>query len=313
MSDANRAAIVVVGSLNIDYFTKVRNLPSPGETVSSQRLDLFRGGKGANQAIAAARQGAAVDFFGCVGEDDEGTAYLKALTGEGVRVSRIQRVSARTGAAFITVDQSGENMIVIAPGANERLRSDDIKAGRKVISEAAAVLGQFETPAEPLIEAALLANKSNIPVVINPSPVRAEFPWHMIRTDYLITNEGEATEVLGFPPLGEDPSMLRQRLHELRVEHLIVTRGASDTLVFSRTGESFSVETLPVLPVDTVGAGDAFAGCFTARIALGETLKNAIRAANCAGALTTLGSGAQNPIPDREKVEQHLDHLSAKS
>lgn len=313
MNDENRPSIVVLGSLNIDYFTRVRNLPSPGETVSSQKLELFRGGKGANQAIAAARQGVAVDFFGCVGEDEEGSAYLKALTGEGIRVGRIQRVSARTGAAFITVDQNGENMIVIAPGANDRLRSDDVKAGRKVIAEAAAVLGQFETPVEPLMEAALFANKNNIPVMINPSPVRAEFPWHMIRTDYLITNEGEADEVLGFPPLAEDATLLRQRLHELRVEHLIVTRGANDTLVFTRSGESFSVETLPVLPVDTVGAGDAFAGCFTARIAQGETLENAVRAANCAGALTTLGTGAQNPIPDREKVEQHLDHLPANS
>ncbi|MDF1655975.1 MAG: ribokinase [Verrucomicrobiales bacterium] len=313
MSDANRAAISVVGSLNIDYFTKVQTLPTPGETVSSRRLELFRGGKGANQAISACRQGAKVYFFGCVGEDEDGVAYRKALTDEGIDVSHLNRVSTKTGAAFITVDDSGENMIVIAPGANDRLDIDDIKAGRDVIAGSRAVLGQFETPLEALVEAATIANKENIPVVINPSPIKPEFPWHLIQTDYLIVNEGEAVEVLGFAPLSEGEATLRQRLHELRVEYLIVTRGSDDTLLFSRTGMSETIETLPVLPVDTVGAGDSFAGCFTARIAAGEKMEDAIRAANCAGALTTLGAGAQDPIPDYEKVDQHLDHLSSKS
>ncbi|MEM6916612.1 MAG: PfkB family carbohydrate kinase, partial [Verrucomicrobiota bacterium] len=225
--------------------------------------------------------------------------------------SCVSKASSRTGSAFITVDQSGENMIVISPGANAKLRPDDLKSGRSLLESCQALLGQFETPSEVLVEAASVANRENIPVVINPSPMQLDFPWHLIQTDYLIVNEGEAVEVLGFLPLSEDPSTLRQRLHELRVEHLVVTRGASPTLVFSRTGESFEVETLPVLPVDTVGAGDAFAGCFTARIAAGEDLEDSIRAANCAGALTTLGPGAQDPIPDREKVDQHLDHLSA--
>ncbi|MDF1823722.1 MAG: ribokinase [Verrucomicrobiales bacterium] len=313
MSDTSRASISVIGSLNIDYFTKVSALPSPGETVSSTGLELFRGGKGANQANAARRQGAEVHFFGCVGQDEEGKAYRDALDADGIDVSFLKQVSTKTGAAFITVDTAGENMIVIAPGANDKLGSDDIKAGRSVLLESGAVLGQFETPLEALVEAAILANKENIPVVINPSPVRLEFPWHMVKTDYLIVNEGEASEVLGFAPMSEEPGILRQRLHELRVEHLIVTRGGDETLVFTRTGDSFSVETLPVLPVDTVGAGDAFAGCFTARIADGAPLEEAIRAANCAGALTTLGAGAQNPVPDRQKVDQHLEHLAAKS
>ena len=202
-------------------------------------------------------------------------------------------------------------MIVIAPGANEKLQLNSIRAGQVIVEECGAVLGQFETPTEVLVEVAAIANKENIPVVINPSPIKPEFQWHLIQTDYLIVNEGEASEVLGFPPLSEEATTLRQRLHELRVEYLIVTRGGSGTLVFSRAGDSFEVEPLPVLPVDTVGAGDALAGCFCARIAEGYDLEDAGRAANCAGALTTLGAGAQDPIPDREKVDQHLDHLSA--
>ncbi len=310
MSDSSRTAISVIGSLNIDYFTKVSVLPNPGETVSSEGLELFHGGKGANQAISACRQGVEVHFFGCVGKDSDGKGYRNALAKEGIDVAHVKQVSTKTGAAFITVDAAGENMIVIAGGANDKLGPDDIKSGRDVLSESKALLGQFETPLEALVEAATLANRKNIPVVINPSPVKQEFPWHMIRTDYLIVNEGEAIEIIGFPPLSEEPVTLGQRLHELRVEHLIVTRGGNGTLVFIRTGEALSIETLPVLPVDTVGAGDAFAGCFTARLAEGASLDEAVRAANCAGALTTLGSGAQNPIPNRDDVNRHLDHLS---
>lgn len=313
MSETSRAAISVIGSLNIDYFTKVSALPSPGETVSSEGLELFQGGKGANQAISAGRQGVDVHFFGCVGDDEDGKRYRQALSDEGIDVTHLSEASTKTGAAFITVDALGENMIVFAPGANSKLGPDNIKQGRNTLLESKAVLGQFETPSEALVEAATLANKENIPVVINPSPMKQEFPWHMIRTDFLIVNEGEAAEVLGFPPLSEEPVTLRQRLHELRVEHLIVTRGGDETLVFTRAGESYSVEILPVLPVDTVGAGDAFAGCFAARLAGGASPEEAIRAANCAGALTTLGAGAQNPVPDREKVDQHLEHLSVKA
>ncbi|MEM7602667.1 MAG: ribokinase, partial [Verrucomicrobiota bacterium] len=208
MSDANPTSISVVGSLNIDYFTRVQSLPTPGATVSSQSLELFRGGKGANQAVSACRQGARVYFFGCVGEDEEGGSYRDALSDEGIDVTYLNRVASKTGSAFITVDQSGENMIVMNPGANDRLQSDDVKAGRKAIGGCGAILGQFETPVEVIVEAASIANKAKVPVVINPSPIKPEFPWHLIQTDYLIVNEGEAGEVLGFPPLSEDPTTL---------------------------------------------------------------------------------------------------------
>lgn len=311
MSDKNVSSIAVVGSLNVDYFAKVAELPSPGETVGSASIAKCFGGKGANQAIAAARQGAAVLLIGAVGDDEEGKEYLEMLDREpGVDLGHLRTVEdTSTGTAFITLDQRGENTIVTASGANAELSSGFIQSSEPKLRSCSALLAQLEVPELVVVEAARIANEEEIPFILNPSPASLDFPWHEVKTDYLIVNEGEAAMILEFPPLEEDESTVRQRLHELRIETMVVTRGREETLCYSRNADPIVMETLPVLPIDTVGAGDAFAGCFAARIVAGAGLEEALRAANCAGALATLGSGAQDPIPDREKVDQHLEHL----
>jgi len=310
MSESSAARVAVVGSLNIDYFARVETLPTPGVTVTSRSLDRSPGGKGANQAIAARRQGAEVALFGTVGADDDGESYRKLLEQEGIAVSHVQIDSEEpTGSAFILLDQAGENMIVTISGANSALLPPRIQDGASVLRDSGAILAQLEVPVSAVVETARLANDAGIPFLLNPSPIEPDFPWHEVSTDFLIVNENEATGILEFPALEEEPSFVLQRLHELRVESMIVTRGGNETLFFTRGEEPIVIEPLPVLPVDTVGAGDAFAGCFAARIAEGEAPLEAIRKANCAGALTTLGAGAQDPIPDREKVERHLQHL----
>lgn len=302
--------VVVVGSLNLDYFARVETLPRPGETVAAERLTRFRGGKGANQAIAAARQGCRVALLGAVGTDEEGGSYRRALEEEeGICTDHLRTARGETGSAFITVDRHGENMIVVAPGANAELRRCDISRSAAEIESCALLLGQFEVPPTSLIEAARIANQSNAMVVINPSPFLPLFPWEEILTDVIVANGAEAEALLGFRPDPAADSAVRGRLHDLRARALVVTRGGDETLAFTEDGEAFTVPVLPVLPVDTVGAGDAFAGCLAARLAQGETLKNAVRAANCAGALTTLGAGAQNPVPNRDQVERHLPFL----
>lgn len=306
-----RHRVAVVGSLNLDHFARVETLPKPGETVTADRLTHFHGGKGANQAVAAARQGCAVVLFGAIGSDEAGAAYLRALEEEGVSTFCIRTVPGPTGAAFITLDHHGENMIVVAPGANAELRRSDIAKEAARIEECDILVGQFEVPAAALVEAAHLANRAGIPVLINPSPLLPAFPWDEIRTDYLVVNETEALELLGFAPGSSLVGEVRERLHELRAAHLIVTRGGEETLVFTREGGFDAIPVLPVLPVDTVGAGDAFAGCLAARLAQGADLYTALRAANCAGALTTLGSGAQGPMPDHAQVERHLQFLDS--
>ena len=264
--------VTVIGSLNLDSFTRVDSLPKPGETVVATDLQSFRGGKGANQAIAAVRQGCKVALIGAVGKEGAGKAYREALKAEGIIISHIRQTTVPTGAAYITVDRKGENMIVIAPGANGELKPLDITKAKPSLSASDVILMQFEVPVAPLLSAALNANQLEIPLIINPSPFNPTFPWDRISTDYVIVNESEALEL-------------------------------------RRDGDTLTVPVLPVLPVDTVGAGDAFAGCFAARIAQGESLIEALYAANCAGALTTLGAGAQDPSPDRERVNQHVAHL----
>ncbi len=306
---AHPPQIVVVGSINLDYVTRVEALPKPGETVPALRLSRFRGGKGANQAVSAARQGCRVHFFGAVGGDAEGQAYLAALAEEGIVTDAIRTIPGDTGAAFITVDREAENTIVIAAGANAELRRSDLAKGEAAIKAASAVLCQFEVPLPAVIEAAHLANRHGVPLILNPSPWLPDFPWEEVQTDYLITNETEAAEFLSVPAAVSLAEIIRERLHETRVANLIVTRGGEATLLFTSDGRHREIPVLPVLPIDTVGAGDAFAGCLAARLAGGESLESALLAANCAGALATLGAGAQDPIPDRSQVDRHVQFL----
>lgn len=302
--------IAVVGSLNVDFVARVGRLPGPGETVPASNLVTVHGGKGANQAIAAARQGCRVRMIGSVGSDEMGRQYLKHLAAEGVETAGIRQVrKAQTGMAFISVDGMGENTIVVSAGANGLTSADQVRAREADLAEAAVLLAQFEVPLGAVVEALRIANRSGVRSVVNPSPLRPTFPWASVEIDYLIVNETEAAEILVDLPVElENALEIREYLAGLRVRGLLVTRGSDPTLVIGPE-QAFEAPTLAVVPVDTVGAGDAFAGCFAARLARGEPLWEAVLAANCAGALTTLRPGAQAPIPDRETVDRHRDQL----
>lgn len=303
--------IAVVGSLNVDYFTRVGRLPVPGETVAATDLEVIFGGKGANQAVAAARQDAQVALIGSVGADEMGKAYLAHLKSEGIEVEGVREVpDTSTGAAFVSVDPRGENTIVVSGGANDQTSPDQIRVRDPFISEAKALLVQFEVPLAAVVEALKIANRSGVITVVNPSPIRSTFPWATVEVDYLIVNETEAAELIEeVPPTLSSAFAIREAIQGMRVRTLIITRGSDPTLVFDER-EAFEAPALPVVPVDTVGAGDAFAGCFASRIASGESLQDAVLAANCAGALTTLRPGAQEAIPDREPVDQHREQLT---
>jgi len=309
---------VVVGSLNIDLIARVHRLPGPGETVAAHTLLRRFGGKGANQAVAAARQGAAVTMIGCVGDDADGAAYRKHLAvQEKINVQIIKRIASEpTGTALIAVDDQGQNNIVVAAGANAKLTTSVVRTSAGVIRRAQVLLLQLEIPLPAVLAAMRIANAASVPVVFNPSPLRHDFLWGRIALHTVIVNELEARQIFG-GPVGDIKKNLgewRRLLVERRITQLLVTRGAQSTLCLT-SERHFTIPTLKVKPVDTVGAGDAFAGTFAARLAEGYRLEEAIARANCAGALTTLKPGAHDSMPTRAITERKalLRHVLPRS
>ncbi|WP_395737713.1 ribokinase [Prosthecobacter sp.] len=287
-----RPKIVVVGSLNVDHTLRVPRIPAPGETLSASGMLTCFGGKGANQAVAAARAGGAVCMIGCVGQDDFGTRYVEYLHSEGIDTTGIIRSAAPTGSAFIAVDDRGENSIIVNAGANHAITLKDIENQAELIRGADAVLLQLECPLPVVRRAAEIAREAGVRVILNPSPLSAGYLSARFEVDVLIVNEGEAEQITP-----------NQNLQEARCRHLLITRGEESTLSITAHGV---VETAPpkVTPVDTVGAGDSFAGAFA--VASSEGRADAIRFANAAGALATLKAGAQPAIPARAEIESFM-------
>lgn len=287
--------LAVVGSLNVDLIAAVERLPRAGETIAASGLVRRFGGKGANQALSAARQGAQVAMIGCVGDDADGSAYRERFERAGIDCTGLSVAKrALTGTALIAVDASAENLIVVAPGANGCLRASDVRRQREKIARAHALLVQLEVPLSAVLEAIRIANRAAVPVIFNPSPWRADFPWDGLRIDIVIVNEREATAL--------------RKLRASKIGTFVITRGAQPTRCVSGA-EEFEVPVLRVKPVDTVGAGDAFAGALATGLARGLALREAIARANCAGALATLKPGAQEALPTSRAVDQALRKL----
>jgi len=176
--------------MNVDLIASVKRLPAVGETVSASSLEKRFGGKGANQALAAARHGAQVTLIGCLGDDPDGRDYRNHLRREGINCSAVNTVKGGTGNAFIAVDAKGENQIIVIPGANAALTAPSLKMQRARIEVAKALLIQLEVPLETVVEAIKLANGRDVPVVFNPSPIQPEFPWGKVTVNVLIVNQG---------------------------------------------------------------------------------------------------------------------------
>ncbi len=303
--------VVVAGSLNVDYIATMERLPAPGETVPAHGLIKRFGGKGANQAVAAARQGAQVTLIGCVGDDADGAAYRDHLTREGIGHSHVSRTGdAPTGTALIGVDASAENLIIVVAGANGAVAPDLIRQAEATLDTAGALVLQLEIPQPAVLEAMRLAENRGVPIVFNPSPFDPAFPWGEVPIGYLIVNESESAALFGQTPdtLLQDPTPWLSWMNTHRIGALIITRGARSTLLLTAASDSGAEEipTLEVQPVDTVGAGDAFTGTLATAIASGLPLREALRRANAAGALATLQPGAQEAMPSAKALEAVL-------
>jgi ribokinase len=303
------ARLAVIGSLNADLTLLVDRLPGPGETVlSSVPGTVGFGGKGGNQAAAAAAFGADVTMIGRVGDDDVGERIRGDLRDRGVDVSQVRTTpGARSGGATIAVNPSGENLILVDPGANGELRPADVR--RDILDRAAAVLLQLEIPVETVAAAAGLAR---VPVVLNPAPAVPLGADLLARVNVLVPNQTELALLTGAaPPAGLAATAALARKLPSSID-VVVTLGAGGALVVPRDGgPAMHVPAPPVTPVDATGAGDCFCGTLAVTLAAGASLADAARVSVAAAALSVTVAGARGLLPGRDEAERLAASLTA--
>ena len=299
--------IVIVGSSGTDMIIKLDRIPRPGETLLGGEFHITGGGKGANQAVSAARAGGNVAFVARLGQDEFGEQAIAAFVKERISVDHIYRDrKVSTGVALIFVDKHGENSIGVAPGANGRLSPADLKKARKIFTDAGVMVVQLEIPLETVQTAALLAAKSGARVILNPAPARA-LPDELLRHVSILTpNETEAELLTGIKVDSDSAAAKAASILRARgVQTVILTLGARGALVAT----SDSAQIVPgfkVTAVDTTGAGDVFNGALAVALAEGQPLIDAVRFANAAAALSVTRLGAQPSCPSRREIQKLL-------
>jgi ribokinase len=295
------SGIVVVGSANIDQVLRVERIPLPGETVLSHGLSTALGGKGQNQAVAAARAGVATTFIGAVGADSFGEMVRAGLIGEKIEVSQLRTSDKPTGTALIAVDGTGENTIIVEPGANSDMTTLT-SADSAAISTASALVMQLEIPLDTVIEAARIARAVGTRVILNAAPMQALPPALLDTLDVLIVNEHEAAELARDNGLAFELEGLGERLLTL-VPTVIVTLGAKGASLHRLGSDELLVPAHRVTAVDATGAGDTFCGAFAAGIVQGMTADGALRFAGAAASISVQSHGAVPSIPMRDAID----------
>jgi ribokinase len=299
--------IIVFGSINMDLVTRSSRLPVPGETVVGNRFFMAAGGKGANQAVAAAQLGVPTQLVGRLGNDTFGHQLLESLQSSGVLTDGVLRdETADSGIAVIAVDSAGENQIIIVAGANGGVNQEDIRRLRERLPGAAALLLQLEIPLPAVFAAAQTARQQGVLVILDPAPVINIPPELYPLIDIITPNEIEVTQLVGFRVDG--PVSAAKASAELRqrgVGTVIVKLGAQGAFCATEQ-ETFFVPAFPVQAVDTVAAGDAFNGGLAAALAEGYSLREAVVWGSAAGAISTTKIGAQSSMPDRDTFKRFL-------
>lgn len=300
--DAN---VVVVGSLNMDLVTQAERLPQAGETLAGEAFFTAPGGKGANQAVAAARLGARVAMVGCVGQDAYGEQLRQALLDEGIDCQAVDTVAGvSSGVALIVVDASSQNAIVIVAGGNGQLSPASVERVDALLQRADVIVCQLEVPAPTVAYTLARARELGKTVILNPAPATGPLPSEWFAAiDFLIPNESEAAALTGLPVADlESARAAAGHLLGLGVRQVIVTLGAQGALFAD--GQGFEHFTAPaVKSVDTTAAGDTFVGGFAAALARGDEVRSAIAFGQRAAALSVTRVGAQPSIPHLNEVE----------
>jgi len=311
MSEHQR--IVVIGSLNADLVQNVDRLPKLGETIIGGNLDTFSGGKGANQAYAAGCMGAGVSMIGQVGNDGLGSALLDSLRSAGVSTESVGLSDRPTGAAVILVLPDGENVIVIAPGANATVTPEVATERLSILNKGDYLLVQLEIPIESVEKSMAVAKARGATTILDPAPAQPLAAELLRHVDFLTPNETETVTLLGEPDLpmddDSDVELAAGRLLALGPKTVVLKLGARGCLIVGEQG-SHRVPGFKVDAVDTTAAGDVFNGAFATALAEGGALPEAARFANAAAALSVTRPGAQNSVPSREEVNQFLTEVA---
>jgi ribokinase len=302
--------IVVVGSSNTDMILKLERIPRPGETILGGEFVTAAGGKGANQAVAAARAGGDVTMIARVGRDMFGERAIDGLVECGINVEHVSYDKAPSGVALIFVSDDGENSIGVGSGANAKLTPADVRKAKPAIANADVVVMQLETPLETIQAAADLADAETT-VILNPAPARP-LPDKLLKKVSILTPNETETELLTGVKVTNDASCKKAADILLRkgVETVIITLGSRGAFVATAT-ETHLVPGFKVKQVDTTAAGDTFNGALAVALAEGQSLTEAVRFANAAGALSVTRMGAQPSVPTRQEIEKLLDGKKA--
>ena len=299
--------ILVIGSSNTDMIIKLDRIPQPGETVLGGEFVTAAGGKGANQAVAAARAGGEVTFVARVGQDMFGENAIAGFAQDGIHVEHVTRdLEARSGVALIFVAKDGENIIAVASGANGRLSPSDVKKAEPVFFRANRLLMQLETPLETVLAAAECAARAKVPVILNPAPAR-KLPPELLKLISILTPNETETELLTGIVVADEESAARaaEALLAQGVETVIITLGPRGVLVAGPSTRQL-VPGFQVTPVDTTAAGDVFNGALAVALGEGQPLLKSVRFANAAAAISVTRFGAQPSAPTRQEIEALL-------
>ena len=295
--------ILVFGSINADFFLNVKSLPRPGETVLCPSYTFYPGGKGANQAVAAARLGAEVMFAGSVGKDPYGGQVLKSLRDVGINLKLVNCRGTTTGTAFVVVAEDGENQIVVASGANLETCSNQIKDSD--LSLCTHIVLQLEVPLKEIEDIIFRAKAAGCKIILNYAPANVIQPTAIECCDYLIMNEIEANSLFGQKKEVEEYAIKFSKRFDAEC---IITLGPKGSLLATREG-LYKIDALEVEAIDTVGAGDMFVGAFSAGLFKGECTTSSLQRATVASGLACKFNGAQPSLVTPQLVESELQRL----
>ncbi|QDU75672.1 Ribokinase [Bremerella volcania] len=302
--------IVVAGSINMDLVLRCTQFPKPGTTIVAQSYNEISGGKGANQAVSAAKVGAQVSMLGRVGDDAFADRLTGSLKEHGVDCSHVLTTpNCESGLALIMLDQTGQNSIVFVEGANGRFTPEDARQLRNVIESSDVVLLQLEIPLETVQEVVQIAKAANVRVILDPAPVPDDLPSALLQVDLICPNEYEAEQLTGIAIDSPEQALAAaQSLHSKGARHVVITLGGLGSFLFDESGGRM-IPAFSTNVVDTTAAGDAFAGALAVHWAQHGNLDDAVRFGNAAGAIAASRMGAQPSMGTRSEIERLWESL----